>query len=744
MSFSERIHKLRKERKLSQDEFAEKAGVSRKTLQNWESGASIPDGKVLITLSDVFDVSIDYLLRGVVVPAEDIPPADTIDAMSSGSYKVKADTRRDAPVPEGHPYSKLSDYYLLRELAGAHASATLDALCLCPRPRTLEIGEGVYHLLPGAYILLDDNALYAPVKNAIARQALTAALPLAVGKLPPQRCSAIRFVHAEELAHEAYALSVDDSGIAITYADPAGAFYGVCTLVQIIENTGRSIPFLHIDDEPVFPTRGYMLDIGRNKVPRREEMFALVDFLSSMKINHVELYIEGIPFEYPSFPHMWQGQDILTGEDILALDVYCRERFIDLVPTQNHFGHMDKWLEKEYRHLSECPDGFDFHGSFMPNPRCLDPLNPESLELVRGLEEDLLPYFSSPSFNICCDETLELGQGHAKEACEAQGLGRVYLVFLLKVIEIAREHGKQVLFWDDIIKHYPELLPEIPSDAIALEWGYLASQPTAADCELMQKTGVRYYTCPGTASWNTLLGKTNQMIANIRNAAEFGHKYGAEGLLNTDWGDSGNLQSPPTAYSGIAYGAAMAWSPDESRDMDLASVLNVLIFKDAMGIMGQLVLDAGNYFEIEPSIPNNITHSFMLLIAGLDAHQLADGLDPAGYARVSAYLDELSTRLAKTDLRCARAALVMDEYRLALALVRLAQDIGLYHLAVLHEDVPAQITHLETLCSTLPGLIAEVRRTWLARNRYSYMDESLQPLATTLSSAREKLAAMKA
>ncbi len=615
----------------------------------------------------------------------------------------------------------------------------MNTLNLCPMPRSMVFTDGTYNLMPGSYILLDNNIIYTSVKIAGSRHPLTKSLCYAVSKLSSEKQVAISFTHALSMEHEAYKLIVNNTGIEITYGDNAGAFYAMSTLVQIIENVGGVIPCLKIEDSPVFPTRGYMLDIGRNKVPKLEEMLSLVDWLASMKINHVELYIEGIPFEYPSFPHMWHGRDILTGDDILALDVYCRDRFIDLVPTQNHFGHMDHWLLKEYRHLAECPDGFHFGGGYFPDPRCLNPLNPDSEELVRKLETDLLPYFSSNNFNICCDETFELGLGHTKEECEKYGKGRVYLDFLLKVINIARENGKQMLFWDDIIKHYPELLPKIPSDVIALEWGYYADRPRESDCELMQKSGVRYFTCPGTGAWNTLLGKTNQMLANICNAAELGQKYGAEGLLNTDWGDSGHLQSLPTSYSGIAYGAAMSWSPTESKNIDLAAMLDTLVFKDAAGVMGHLVLDAGNYFEIEGIIPKNITHSFQLLVFGLDNHSLADNTKPEDYIRVSKYLDELTERLSRTDMRCDKSKLILDEYRLALSLVNLAQSIGLYHHAVKSEDINEQQLLLTDICKKLPILIGNLKTTWLERNRYSYLDESLRPLNDMVITARTRL-----
>ena len=608
----------------------------------------------------------------------------------------------------------------------------MTSLCLCPTPKSLSMGEGVFHLQNSAYVLLDDRSLWKSLHAAAQRNALTRSLHYAVGS--SATTPSVTFFHESELGHEAYTLTVTEDCIVITYGDGAGAFYGMTTLVQIIENCGAAIPCLTIEDEPTFPTRGYMLDIGRNKVPKLSECMELADLLAFVKINHMELYIEGIPFEYPSFPHMWQGYDVMTGEDILALDEYCKDRFIELVPTQNNFGHMDKWLLKEYRHLAECPDGFTFQGCFLPNPRCLNPLDPRSAELVRGLADDFLPYFSSDKYNICCDETLELGQGHAKELCEKEGKGRVYLDFLKKVYHSALMHNKKILFWDDIIREYPELLPELPEDAIALEWGYLETEPPAENCKKLQSYGVHYFVCPGTNAWNTMLSRTDQMKANIRLAAENGLKYGAEGLLNTDWGDEGHLQSLPTAYSGILYGAAMAWSPVESRDLDLAGVLDTLIFKDAAHVMGQLVLDAGNYYLYEGKHPVNITHSFHVLICGIDAHPISGDTTAEDYERVDRYLAEIEERLTRVDLRCERASLILDEYRLALGIVRMTQLMGKYHRAFYNEDKPMQAEILDEIISVMPRLIGELRRTWLKRNRYSYLDDSL----TRLTSVRDR------
>ncbi|EHI99602.1 helix-turn-helix domain protein [Clostridium sp. DL-VIII] len=63
MDLSEKILKLRKANNLSQEQLAEKLDVSRQSISKWESGQSIPDVEKLIALSNIFNVTIDYLLK---------------------------------------------------------------------------------------------------------------------------------------------------------------------------------------------------------------------------------------------------------------------------------------------------------------------------------------------------------------------------------------------------------------------------------------------------------------------------------------------------------------------------------------------------------------------------------------------------------------------------------------------------------------------------------------------------------
>ncbi len=192
----------------------------------------------------------------------------------------------------------------------------------------------------------------------------------------------------------------------------------------------------------------------------------------------------------------------------------------------------------------------------MTGPFSLCPIDPRSLELVCDLYDELLPHFSSRTVNVGCDEAVDLGQGRSKDICEKFGIGQVYLDYLLKIHREVNRRGFRMQYWGDIIIHYPDLIPLLPEDATALEWGYEADHPFGLHAQKFAQAGIPFYLCPGTSAWNSIAGRTTNALANLKSAAENGLAYGAVGYLNTDWGDNGHWQPLPVSYLGMAMGAA--------------------------------------------------------------------------------------------------------------------------------------------------------------------------------------------
>ena len=67
MNFADRILYLRKSKGISQEELADKVGVSRQAVSKWESEQSMPDVGKIIIMSDYFNVTTDYILKGIEI-----------------------------------------------------------------------------------------------------------------------------------------------------------------------------------------------------------------------------------------------------------------------------------------------------------------------------------------------------------------------------------------------------------------------------------------------------------------------------------------------------------------------------------------------------------------------------------------------------------------------------------------------------------------------------------------------------
>lgn len=64
MEFNNKLYELRKQKGFSQEELANRLNVSRQTVSKWEVGESTPDMEKLVAISDLFDVSLDELIKG--------------------------------------------------------------------------------------------------------------------------------------------------------------------------------------------------------------------------------------------------------------------------------------------------------------------------------------------------------------------------------------------------------------------------------------------------------------------------------------------------------------------------------------------------------------------------------------------------------------------------------------------------------------------------------------------------------
>ena len=628
-----------------------------------------------------------------------------------------------------------------------HNAGAAPEVNLLPYPASLELSDG-------EFVLPEKIAISAPaeVSEDVIRwtgRLLNLPAILAPGAL-------VRCVYENGLPAEGYVLDIGPRSVAIHYGTPAGLYYALVSFKQLAVNYRGRIPCMRIEDRPSLPVRGVMLDISRDKVPQLSTLFRIVDYLSDLKINHVQLYVEGFSFGYPSYRHLWEGLETPIGpEEIRALDVYCRDRFVDLGANHNILGHMAAWLATdEFADLAECPEGYNLN-PFIRFKTTIDPYDPRSLELVQQMTADLLPNFSSNIFNVNLDEPFELGKCKNRNVAKMKGVEGIYLDYALRIHDMVKTYGREIWMWGDILARHPELAGELPEDITVLEWGYEYDHPFESRCERLAQMDRPFLVCPGTSSWTSLGGRTENMLANIDVAIRTALKYGARGMLLTDWGDMGHWQYLPISYTGFAWGAAQSWNPDGGHTVLLERHLSNFAFRDSSEIMGGLVMDLGRYNQFEEfpipnmtlcmlvyqlgimdrvmaeSIVRYLPESFRSLVGEDMIHSLSARFEQRQnfrYHELKKYLEELSSKLRQSHMNLDDADLMVSEFENAMSMIGLGADLRHFIIEKQHMGLTERKVMLESMLRQTHEIERQHRALWLARNKPGGLDRSLQSL----------------
>ncbi len=207
---------------------------------------------------------------------------------------------------------------------------------LLPAPRSLELGSGTLALPDPCTVAGGDGIALDRVLGSLARKA-------GVRAQRSDSRAIVRLSLGAGLPSEGHRLHISGDAIELQATDEQGLLWAATALDQLLSQHGRKLPRLRIEDWPDFPVRGYMLDISRDRVPATPWLHDLVQTLSSLRINQLQLYTEHT-FAYSDHELVWRHASPMTAEDVRALDAHCRANGIELVPNQNSFGHMERWL----------------------------------------------------------------------------------------------------------------------------------------------------------------------------------------------------------------------------------------------------------------------------------------------------------------------------------------------------------------------------------------------------------------
>lgn len=609
---------------------------------------------------------------------------------------------------------------------------------LLPTPRRSRPRRDYFTLGPDTPVVLADRSSESDFRTALA---LCNALEARSGvRLPVEthvQCGDLG--RRVELRNDGgqgqgYRLKIRPHQITVSGDGAAGLRYGVETLAQLVLPNAKRIPSCDISDQPDFEKRGLMLDISRGKVPTGDTLREVVDRMVGLKLNLLMLYTEHV-FHFRRHPEIGRNASRMTAAELRALDAYAAERHVELVPTLQSLGHMHQLLKiPRYRHLAESDKMWS-----------VSPAVEETYELLADLYSEYLPNFRSDWMNANCDEPVDLGRGKSKAWAEKKGRGAVYRSHLVRVQKIARFLGRKTMVWGDVVHEHPEQIPFLDKKLMLLDWWYEADHDFDR-VKAFARHRIPFMVCPGTSSWNTLFPRVDNAVANIRGYAEAGKRFGARGLINTDWGDGGHYNLLGNSFFGIAWGAQAAWGTTDVSPRAFEKAFSLHFFSDRSGAVGKLCRRLGRLHRTGFEHFNNSplkTVYFDALSQGSFASKIKPDVLSRTLERLEATKRDFLANASKLD----SDAITREEMRLAIDASILGAKKGLAGHAYLQWKRGAcelrsarrrrLATDLEILASEQARLKKTHRRLWLARNHLSNFEITAGYYSRSIRSLRK-------
>lgn len=545
---------------------------------------------------------------------------------------------------------------------------------------------------------------------------------------------------------QGYLITISPQRIEIASSTAAGAYYGTQTLRELIASKGRSLPCMTIADEPDLTRRGYYLDCSRGKVPTVTTVMELVERLAAWKMNELQLYVENV-FTFSRHPEIGVGFSPFTPEDLLTIQEHCARHHVDFVPSLTSLGHFEKILMLPgYEELGELPGFRD-----LPGGTTLNPVDPRSVALVADMYDEYLPLFTADDFNACGDEPWELGQGRSKKKADEAGLGTVYLDFILELRELSVKHGKRMNLWGDIVLKHPEIIPQLPPELVLLNWEYTPNGERILRNGEFVEAGLPLVCCPGTHGWQSHGTRLRTSMNNIHGFARVAVESGAEGLLNTDWGDAGHRNTLGVSMHGAAYGGACSWNhagtPGPAGDEFLAAYA-LHRYADTSGALVPVLKTIGDdeygqwaYHALLESLaaPEAFGDGYskarlMIDSVGIDEPTLRSKIEAADALAANGAWE--AAGMAIDDERRACERTTIEEYALANLMNRAAARRVLFARKLRGGDVVAA-QELKAHRDELDEIRSRLSALWLRRSRPSRLVDSLAGLERAMRETEE-------
>ncbi|PJI94195.1 beta-N-acetylhexosaminidase [Luteimicrobium subarcticum] len=382
-----------------------------------------------------------------------------------------------------------------------------DALGLVPAPARARQTDGTYR--PGAAFRVATPAALAPAARwwaGVTRAAWD--VEVAVGSSADDDDPGVRFALDPDLADDAYALRVDDTGVVARAGGLAGAHSAAQVLRQLagpaafraapVGAEPLALPHVTVEDRPRLGWRGVLLDVARHFLPKHD-VLRFVDLAAAHRLDVVQLHLtddQGWRFESHRYPRLtevgaWRAESgvgtwragvldgrphggFYTQDDLREVVAYARARGVTVVPEVDAPGHVEAAVAA-YPELGTRKQPHAVRTTWGVSTEVLDPSD-ASLAFFRDVLDEVMDVFDSPFVALGGDEVpTTLWKQSPTIVARAAELGLddvadLHPWFLARLCEHVIAAGRRPVVWDEAFRLGPDGRSVLPRETVVTSW----------------------------------------------------------------------------------------------------------------------------------------------------------------------------------------------------------------------------------------------------------------------------------
>ncbi|BCR98607.1 beta-N-acetylhexosaminidase [Aspergillus luchuensis] len=294
---------------------------------------------------------------------------------------------------------------------------------------------------------------------------------------------------------ESYTLEVSESATSVVIEAPTvwGALHAFTTLQQLIISDGQGGLIIEkpvkIQDAPLYPYRGIMLDTGRNFISVNK-IYEQLDGMSLSKLNVLHWHMEDTqswPVQIDAYPEMihdaYSSREVYSHADMRNIVAYARARGVRVIPEIDMPSHSASGWKQVDPQMVTCVDSwwsnddYALHTAVEPPPGQMDIIYNGTYDVVREVYNELSSIFPDNWFHVGADEiqpncfnfSSYVTQWFAEDPTRTYNDLAQYWVDHAVPIFQNYSSSRQLVMWEDIVLS-TEHAHNVPTDIVMQTW----------------------------------------------------------------------------------------------------------------------------------------------------------------------------------------------------------------------------------------------------------------------------------